>query len=114
MSELRGFEAVNDLLAESGGSVLGISVDPPDVAKKYVATRHHLNYDILCDTDRRVIHQYGLVHKNAGPDVDIAIPANILLDQDGSIVWRHTPKRIQERLNPADVMIEVRKLLDRG
>lgn len=114
MSELRGFEAINDELKAIGATVLGISVEPPDEAKNKVVAKQDLNFDILCDTNHDVIRRYGLVHKDAGPKGDLAIPTNILIDKDGSIAWRYTPKRIQERLDPADVLLEVKKLTNSG
>ncbi len=114
MSELRGLGAINDELEKVGGQVLALSVDAPDRSKRDVVRKHKLEFDVLSDPDREVITRYGLMHTDAGMSGDIAVPANILVDRDGRIVWRYTPNRIQERLDPADVMTEVQRLIDRG
>jgi peroxiredoxin len=51
------------------------------------------------------------VHEGGGPGgSDIAIPAQILIDRDGNLVWRFISKRIQDRLHPDEVLAAVRRM----
>jgi peroxiredoxin len=93
-----------------GGTVLAISVDPPERSRRLVKA-YDLPYPILCDTKREVIKKYGLVHPGAGRGAsDIAIPANILIDQSGKIVWQRVAKLIQDRPDPQEVLAAVRNM----
>lgn len=110
MAELRGLGAVNDELESQGGRLLAIAVDPPAQARR-VVEKNDLKFPILCDTDRKVILSYGLLHEGAGPDgADIAIPAHVLIDRDGQIVRRFVSTRIQERLASDDILRVIRML----
>ena len=84
--------------------MLAVSVDPPERARQ-VVENNDLSFSILCDTDREMIRDYGLVHEGGSIDgKDIPIPAHILIAPDGAIVWRFTSTRIQVRPSPADVL----------
>ncbi len=79
---------------------------------KDVVRRDKLKFSILCDTERKVIRAYGLVHKGAGAGgTDIAIPAHVLIDRDGRILWTYVAKRIQNRISPDDLLSIVRSRL---
>ncbi len=104
MSELRGLGAVNAELKQRGGQVLAIAVDPPELARA-VVEKQKLDFPILCDTEAEVIQAYGLVHSGAGPGgSDIAIPASVLIDRNGAIVWKRVARRAQDRPDPRDVI----------
>ncbi|MGB0715306.1 MAG: peroxiredoxin family protein [Phycisphaerae bacterium] len=104
MSELRGLGDVHSKLSALGGRLFGVSVDPPSKAKAIVE-RNDLPFSILCDTDRKIIEAFGLVHKGGSMDgQDIPIPAHVLIGPSGEIVWRFTSHRVQVRPAPADVL----------
>ncbi len=110
-SELRGLGAIHQELQQLGVSLWAISVDPPEDARRLFA-RQSLSFPILCDTKRGVVKAYGLLHKEGGPyGDDIAIPAHVLIDQDGRIMSRHVSMRAQDRLHPVDVLAAVRRLI---
>jgi peroxiredoxin len=89
---------------------LAIAVDPPDKARE-VVERNRLDFPILCDTEREVITDYGLVHRGGGPDgSDIAVPAHILIDGQGRVVWRFVARRVEDRPHPNDVIEAVQAL----
>ncbi len=110
MSELRGLGDINTLLEEQGGRLFAIAVDAPQEANR-VVERNGLDFPVLCDTERKVIDDYGLVHKGGGPDgTDIAVPANILIDKGGRIAWRYVASRVKDRLAPDTVAQAIRSL----
>jgi peroxiredoxin len=65
---------------------------------------------VLCDTEREVIAAYGLLHRGGRGESDIAIPANILIDRNGKIVWRFKADRVPARPDPGQVLEQVRAL----
>jgi peroxiredoxin len=103
-SELRGLGAVHARLAEKGGGVLAISVDPPAKAKRVVEA-NKLPFLILCDESRDATDLFGVLHRGGGPEgQDIPLPAMFLVARDGSIVWRRVAQRVQDRPSPAEVL----------
>ena len=110
-SELRGLGAIHEELKQLGVQVLAISVDPPEDARR-LSARQSLSFPILCDTKREVVKAYGLLHKEGGPHgSDIAIPAHVLIDQDGRIVSRYVSERSQDRLRPDNVLAAAHRLV---
>lgn len=108
-SELRGLGAIEEELETLGVRLLGVSVDAQHDARRLVV-RERLNFPILCDTERKVIGAYGLVHKGGGLDgSDIAIPALVLVGPDGRILYRHVSTRTQDRLDPQRLVAIVRQ-----
>lgn len=100
-------------LIKVGGRLLAISVDPPGRSLQ-VVSRNSLNFSILSDVDREVIHLYGLFHAEGAPDgSDIAIPAMFLVDREGHIVWRRVSARIQDRVDPQVVLAKIAELMGR-
>jgi len=97
-------------LETKGGRILAISVDAPEESRE-VRRKDKLNFPILADVDGRVMRTLGLVHENGGPNgQDIAIPAQILLRQDGSIAWQYVSRRVQDRANPTETLAVVNAL----
>ena len=83
------------------GALLAISVDAPQDSQRVVQDLA-LPFRILSDSGRAVIRAYGLMHENGGPEGEtIAVPAQLLVDRDGTIVWRHVARRITDRAHPA-------------
>lgn len=91
---------------EYSGTLLAISVD--SVAENnQVATRYQIDFPILSDLRRDVVWEYGLLHKGAGPrGSDVALPAMVLIDCNGLIVWQYVSKRVQDRPS-ADAILKV-------
>ncbi len=89
--------------------MLAIAADAPSDARRMVE-RNNLNFSVICDTEREVIRAFGLLHKGGAlDDSDIAIPAHVLIDRQGRIVWKYISSRIQDRIDPDDVLIRVRE-----
>lgn len=112
LSELRGLGAINDDLKEMDARLIGVSVDPPEKSRE-VADRLKLPFPLLSDSQHELIAALGLVHKGGGPDGgDIALPAQVLVDPSGRILWEYVAGRIQSRLSEGQVLEHVRKALN--
>ena len=110
VAELVGLREVSEELKRRGGRLLTVSVDRPEESARVVKGRN-LPFPILADVDRKVLTDYGLVHKGGGPNKsDVAIPAHVLIDRGGRVAWRYLAKRIQDRPYPAAILEEIRKL----
>jgi peroxiredoxin len=114
MAELRGLGEINAELEKRGGQLLAIAVDPPKDAAN-VVEKNNLPFPVLCDTERKVIQAYSLVHPGAGPGgSDVAMPAHILIDQSGKIRWKYVAHRVHERPYPEEILEQIRKLETAG
>ena len=65
------------------------------------------------DPDLDAIKSYGLVFHDPYGRGDISLPANILIDRDGTIVWKHIADRVQDRPHPREVAAEVNAVVAR-
>ena len=101
---------ISDELAEMGGTLAAVAVDPPQQSRR-VVEGNDLPFAILCDTQREVVRAYGLLHEKGGRTGDIAIPAHVLIDRDGRIVWRRRSERVQDRPDPRDVLERLKEAL---
>ena len=109
-AELRGLGAINDELNKEHVRLVALSVDPPKESKKVVEA-DRLPFSILSDENFDVVRQYGLVHPHGGPNgIDTTIPAHILIDRDGTILWKHISTRVPDRPDPDQVLEAVRSL----
>ena len=87
-----------------GGTLLAISVDLPELSKR-LADELSLPFRLLSDSERTVIHAYGLEHVGGGPDGEtIAVPAQLLVAKDGRIAWKHVAGRIPDRAGPGETL----------
>jgi peroxiredoxin len=101
---------VDPALRAKGGRLLAISVDPPELSSE-VIEEDRLPFPIIADTDGAVIRTYGLMHAAGGlHGEDIAIPAQLLVARDGTIVWRHVARRIQDRVHPEQTLAALERL----
>jgi peroxiredoxin len=108
--ELRGLGDVHRKLVEQGGSLLAISVDTPEQSAKVVRDAE-LPFPILSDPDRSAIKAYGVLHAGGAPDgADIALPADVLIDREGTVVWSHVASQVQNRPPPAEVLSQIARI----
>lgn len=97
-------------MKKHGGQIFAVSVDPPERSRK-VVEKYQIPFPILADVDRKVIKEYGLVHAHGGPDdSDIAIPANILIDKSGRVIWRYISRTAYDRADPAITLEKIRAM----
>ncbi|UCG34547.1 MAG: redoxin domain-containing protein [Phycisphaerales bacterium] len=109
MTELRGLGEIQAALQKAGGTVLGISSDPVDKARE-VHDAQKLSFPLLSDSDVEAITAFGVLHEKGPRGRPIAIPANFLIDRDGRVAWEYISARVQQRMNPADLLKEVQTL----
>ena len=81
-----------------------ISVDPPSVSQHLRETAGY-SFLFLSDDKAQLIHQWDLVHPHAGIDgVDVARPAEYLLDSTGKIRWVKLTDDYLIRAQPDEVL----------
>lgn len=109
--ELVEFQPVAEALKRHGGTLLAVSVDSPETNRK-VVERLKLPFPIVSDNEAKAITQFGVLHHRGGRQgQDIAIPSQVLIGTDGRVLWKHVSARIQDRLDPADVIAAVEDAL---
>jgi len=112
VAELVQLREVANSLQALGGRTLAICVDAPKDSLR-VVEKKGLPFSILCDEKREVLRAYDVLHPGAGPGgCDIAVPAHVLIDTDGKIVYRHRASKVQDRPDPADLLRAVQSLAE--
>ena len=110
VSELVQLHDAADAIHARGGRMLAITTDAPSDCKR-VVEKYNLNFSILSDEKAEVLRKYGLVHAGQGPKgQDIAVPAHVLIDRSGKIVWKRRSEKVQDRPDPADVRAQIELL----
>jgi peroxiredoxin len=85
-------------------SIIGISVDPPEINRRH-SQKLGLTFPLLSDVKAEVIRRYDLLHTGAGPrGADIARPAEFLVDPSGTIRWVNLTENIAVRARPEQVL----------
>jgi peroxiredoxin len=101
---LRSFQQRLPDFAARGITVVGISVDPPDINKRQ-SQKLGYTFSLLSDPSAKVIRRYDVLHPGAGPNgADIARPAEFLLDSDGIVRWVNLTDNIAVRARPEQVL----------
>lgn len=110
VSELVQLHDVAEAIKAKGGRMLAICTDAPADSKR-VIDRYKLNFSILSDEKGEAIRRYGLLHAGGSPKGgDIAVPAHVLIDSSGRIIWRRKSEKIQDRPDPAEVRAAIEAL----
>lgn len=99
-------------LESKGGTILAVSSDKPSDSKKF-KKQNGFAFDLLGDQDAKVIKSLGLLFHEPFHDLDVALPANFLIDREGKIAWKWIAPRVQDRADPGLVAEEVEKLVGR-
>lgn len=89
--ELCTFRDMFSDLQKMNAGLVGISVDAP-FAQKAFSDQHKLNFPLLCDFDRKVTKEYGLIWNNLGGvrGYDVANRAILVLNEEGKVVYSWT------------------------
>ena len=70
---------------------------------------------MLSDPGAKVIRRYDVLHPGAGPKgVDIARPAEFLLDSDGIVRWVNLTHNIAVRARPEQVLEALNQIKPAG
>jgi len=84
--------------------VIAISVDTPAESEHLRETQGY-TFPILSDAKDEVIRRWDLVHPHGGPDgIDIARPAEFLIDSSQKIRWVNLTDDIVVRARPQQVL----------
>jgi len=111
---LRSFQQRLAEFEARGIRLVGISVDPPEINRRQSQKRGY-TFPLLSDPKMHVIRRYDVLHPGAGPKgVDIARPAEFLLDSNGIVRWVNLTDNIAVRARPEQVLEALNQLSPAG
>ena len=84
--------------------MVAVSVDPVEVNRS-LSEKAGLTFPLLADPEEKVIRAYDLRHIRGGPKgVDIARPAEFLIDRTGTVRWVNLTDDFRVRLSGEQVL----------
>jgi peroxiredoxin Q/BCP len=87
-----------------GIRVVGVSVDPVEVSRT-LGEKAGLTFPLLSDPEEKTIRLYDLLHIRGGPKaVDIARPAEFLIDPTGKVRWVNLTDDVRVRASGDQVL----------
>jgi peroxiredoxin len=90
-----------------GGGILAIAADELEEARR-LRDAEQLPFRVLSAAGLPVLDDFGLAHPEGGLEGEtIAIPAELLVAQDGTVVWQHVAGRITERAPPERILAAI-------
>jgi peroxiredoxin len=93
-----------------GGEVLALSMDEVEDSRRMVAELA-LPFRVLSALGLPTLADYGLVHADGGPEGEtIALPAQLLVGRDGSVLWHRVAQRVTDRAAPEETLAAVAAL----
>ena len=96
--------------SKRGIRVAAVSVDPVEVSRT-LGEKAGLTFPLLSDPEMKVIRPYDLLHIGGGPKgVNIARPAEFLIDPTGTVRWVNLTDSIRVRASGDQVLKEADKL----
>jgi peroxiredoxin len=111
---LRGFQHRLSEFDARRIRVVGISVDSPEINQQQ-SQKLGYRFPLLSDPDAKIISRYEVLHPGAGPKrVDIARPAEFLLDSNGIVRWANLTENIAVRARPEQVLEALNQLSPAG
>ena len=113
MKQMREFAQRKADFDKLDASIVAVSVDDQEHAKKVWDEAAQHNITILSDEGGRVIRRYGLVHTKGKGDTDIALRTTIIVDERGEEVYRKVSSSVPDIRTADEVLAELRKLPSR-
>jgi len=106
------FEPVKNELDQAGAQVVFIAAEKRDGMFKPVKflEKHPLAFPFLLDEDRTVTKAYGLYHRLATDAINIAHPATLVVDGNGTVRYIYRGENQMDRAPIEQVMETVKKL----
>jgi peroxiredoxin len=90
--------------AKRGIRVVAVSVDPVNV-NLWLSEKAGLTLPLLADPGERIIRSYDLLHIRGGPKgVNIARPAEFLVDPSGTVRWVNLTDDVRVRARGEEVL----------
>jgi peroxiredoxin len=110
------FEPVKTELEQAGAHVVFIAAEKRDGMFKPVKflEKHPLAFPFLLDEDRAVTKAYGLYHRLGKDAMNIAHPATLLIDGNGTVRYIYRGENQMDRAPIEQVMEAVKKLSTSG
>ncbi|HYF52126.1 MAG TPA: redoxin domain-containing protein [Planctomycetota bacterium] len=106
--ELRGLGEVRKALQSKGGDIIAISTEKPERLKQNRESNKNLPCVLASDPDGSAATTLQLLHEGMGKiGKKLFVPANILLDDRGVVVWTHYARTVMDRPDPAEVLNKV-------
>lgn len=107
---MRSIEKNLNRFNEVGIRPVAISVDTPEVSRNLM-NKAGYTFTFLSDPKAEVIRRYDLVHAGAGENgIDIARPAEFLLDSSGTVRWVNLTENYWVRARPEQILEAAIKL----
>jgi len=117
VADLRLWNEYSGELRALGLKLVAVSHDSVGVLKQF-KRKHAWNITLVADPDLEIIRRYNLQNHNftpkGGPFRDMAIPAAILIDADGKVLWMSQASDFRVRSHPAKVLADIRAALSPG
>jgi peroxiredoxin len=87
-----------------GIRVVGVSVDPVEVSRM-LGEKAGLTFPLLSDPEEKAVRPYDLLHIRGGPKgVNIARPAEFLIDPTGRVRWVNLTDNVRVRARGDQVL----------
>ncbi len=109
MTQLREFAQRSSEFDKLGVSLVALSVDDREHARKVWEEAAQRKFTILSDPGAKVIKQYGLLHSAGHGGEDIAIRATLLIDPKRREVWRRVSESVPDIPTADEVLQRIRK-----
>ena len=126
--EMKALHAVQGEIEASGARLVGMAPEMPDMALS-TAKRNAIRIDILSDAGNRVAEELGLVFElpqalrpiyekfgidipkhNGDQSFKLPVPATYIIRQDRVIAYAFVNADYTERLEPAEIVAELKKI----
>ncbi len=109
MTQLREFAQRSSEFDKLGVSVVALSVDDQEHARKVWEEAAQRRFTILSDPGAKVIKQYGLLHSAGHGGEDIAIRTTLLIDPKGREIWRRVSESVPDIPTADEVLQRIRQ-----
>ena len=95
--EACSFRDADDIFAEKGIRVLGVSIDDEKSHKKFIS-KYQLPFDLLADTDKEIVEKYGVWGEKSmyGRKYMGTLRKTFLIDEQGKIVKMFDKVKVAE------------------
>ena len=117
VADLRLWSERRDELRALGLRLVAVSHDSVTELRDF-KRKHGWDMTLVADPELEVIRRYNLKNHNftpkRGPFRDMAIPASVLIDADGKVLWLSQATDFRVRVRPEKVLAEIRRVLAAG
>lgn len=92
-------------LLDAGYQVIGVSVDPADSHKKFIA-KQQLPFPLIADTDHRLVEEFGVWGEKSmyGRKYMGTFRTTFIISPDGTVERIITPKQIKTKDHAAQIL----------